>query len=78
VFESIYFTPQLFCTIGIFKHTNVACANDTILDIIKLEMNCNCITDAFKKLNHCTFFVLKFNIPCGSHFIVYFKRLKNQ
>ncbi len=46
-FESIYFTPQFICTIGIFKHTNVGSTSDTILDIIKLEINYNCIVDAF-------------------------------
>jgi len=46
-FESIYFTPQLFFTIGISKHAKATSAGDIGLNIIKLETNCNCIMDAF-------------------------------
>jgi len=46
-FESIYFTFQLFYTIGISKHTNVISIGDIGLDIMKLETNCNCVMDAF-------------------------------
>ncbi len=46
-FESIYFTPQPFCTIGISKHTSVIFVGDIGLNIIKLKINFNCIMDAF-------------------------------
>jgi hypothetical protein len=76
-FELIHFTFWFFRTIGICKHTNVASTGDIGLDIIKLEINCNCIMHmyyAFKKPNRFAFFVFKFNVPCGSHFIPYFKK----
>jgi hypothetical protein len=67
-----YILYQNFFTINIYKHTNVAFASDIGLDILKLEITCNCIIDAFKKFNHFAFFVFKFNFPCGSHFRTYF------
>jgi hypothetical protein len=68
-----YILYQNFCTISISKHTNVASANDIGLDIMKLEITCNCIMDAFKNFNHFAFFVFKFNFPCGSHFKITLK-----
>jgi hypothetical protein len=73
-FELIYFIPQLLYIIGISKHISVASTSDTSLNIIKLEINYNYVMDAFKKPHHSTFFVFKFNFPCGSHFMAYFKR----
>jgi len=51
-----------------------ASMGDISLNIIKLEINCNCIMDACFKPNHSTFFVFIFNFPCGSHFITYLKK----
>jgi hypothetical protein len=70
-FESIYFIPWLFCTIGISKHTSASSTSDIGLDIIKLKMSYNCIMDAFLKLNNFAFFVFKFNFLCGSQFMAF-------
>jgi len=74
VLNQYIFYFDFFCIIGISKHTNVIFVGDTCLITIKLDINYNCIMDAFLKLNHFAFFVCTFNFPCDSHFIPYIKR----
>jgi hypothetical protein len=53
VLNQYILTFQIFCTIGIFKHIMVAFVGDISLDIIKLEINWNCIMDAcFKPIHY--------------------------
>jgi len=72
-FESIYWTPQLFCKIGICKQTSATFVSDTCFDMMELNISCNCVFYVSCKPNHSTFFVFNFNVLYDSHFIAYFK-----
>jgi hypothetical protein len=72
-FESTYFTPTLFDMIGIYKHERPTSAKDTGLAIIvaKINRNCKGVPSTNPKLALTSSNLI---VPCGSHFIAYFKR----
>lgn len=46
-FELMHLTPQLLCMMGICKYISVVPRSDTSFDMIKVEINCNYVLDAF-------------------------------
>ncbi len=73
-FELIYFTPTLFEMIGICKHERATSTRDTSLVVIVTKINWSCkgVTSTNPKLLALT--PSNLIMPCGSHFIAYFKR----
>ncbi len=73
-FESTYVTPTFFDMIGICNHQRATSARDIGLTIIVVEINWSCkgVASTSPKLLALTSSNLI--VPCGSHFIAYFKR----
>jgi hypothetical protein len=72
-FESTYFTPTLFDMIGICKHERVASVGDTCLAVMVADINWS--YKGVASINPKRFTLTSSNLimPCGSHFIAYFK-----
>ncbi len=73
-FKSTYFTPTLFDMITICKHERVALAKDTSLVVIVAKINWSCKGVASTNPKLFTLTSSNLIVPCGSHFITYFKR----
>ncbi len=73
-FESTYFTPTLFNMIRICKHEKAALARDIGLAIIVVGINWSCKGVASTNPKNFAIILSNLIMPCGSHFIAYFKR----
>ncbi len=71
-FESTYFTLALFDMIGICKHERLV--GDTSLVVIVVEINWTCKGVASTNPKLLALTSSNLIMPCGSHFIAYFKR----
>ncbi len=73
-FESTYFTPTLFDMIEICKHEKATWVGDISLVVIiaKINWSCKRVTSTNPKLLALT--PSNLIVPCGSHFITYFKK----
>jgi len=73
-FESTYFMPTLFYMIGICKHEKVTSAGNIGLVVIVVKINWSCKGVALTNLKLFAIMSSNLIVPCGSHFIEYFKR----
>jgi hypothetical protein len=73
-FESTYFTPTLSNMIGICKHERANSTGDTSLVVIVVEINWSYKRVASTNPKLLALTSSNLIVPCGSHFIAYFKR----
>ncbi len=73
-FESTYFTQTFFDMIGICKHDRVASVGGIGLVVIVVEINWSYKGVASTNPKILALASCNLIVPCGSHFITYFKR----